>query len=99
MVTVFKSDDTYPKTLEKPFQVDVITCAAPYINLEKKKNITTEKVEMVLYNRMKNILEIAIDNDVDILVLGAWGCGAFNNNPEQVAEICYHLIVQKEYGK
>lgn len=31
-VTVIKSDDAMPQVLSKPFYVDVLTCAAPYIH-------------------------------------------------------------------
>lgn len=96
-VTVFKTDDAVPLEMKKEdwFQVDVLTCAAPYFDKNKKHPVTMEKLRDVFYHRIRNILEVAIANDTDILVLGAFGCGAFNNPPELVADVCRELLVDK----
>ncbi len=100
-VTVFKTDDAIPVIMEKAkwFQVDVLTCAAPYVRTDKKRSVTREKLEDVHDKRMKNILEVASANNVDILILGAFGSGAFNNPPDLVAEVCRHLLIQDGYGR
>ena len=98
-VTVFKTDDEIPQLMKSWFQVDVITCAAPYYDPEKRKPVSMEKLEKVFTGRIRNILEVAASNHVDILVLGAFGCGAFNNPPEMVAEVFRHLLIDKGYGR
>lgn len=98
-VTVFKSDDVYPENLDQWFQVDVITCAAPYYDRSKKKPVTLDKLTEVFRNRIRNILEVAIANRVDYLVLGAFGCGAFHNPPELVASVFYRLLMEQGYGR
>ena len=95
-VTVFKSDDLLPVPLEKPFKTDVITCAAPIFN-NTFGNYNENQYKPVLYSRIKNILEVAISNDVDTIVLGAFGCGAFNNPPELVSRVFYRLLVTEGY--
>ena len=98
-VTVFKTDDPVPEEMgrENWFQVDVLTCAAPYFDKNKKRPVTQEKLWDVFYHRIRNILEVAIANDTDILVLGAFGCGAFNNPPGLVADVFRELLVDKGY--
>ena len=97
-VTVFKSDDEIPENLVNWFRVDVISCAAPYYDNQKKKPVSKEKLEEVFTNRIRNVLEVAIDNAVDNLVLGAFGCGAFNNPPELVANVFRKLLVDQRYA-
>ena len=98
-VTVFKSDDAVPMEMKREdwFQVDVLTCAAPYFDKNKKRPVTQEKLRDVFYHRVRNILEVAAANDTDILVLGAFGCGAFNNPPELVADVFRELLIDKRY--
>ena len=98
-VTVFRTDDLMPEDLSPWFQTDVITCAAPYYDIGKKKPVTMEKLEEVFFRRIRNILEVAASKDLDVLVLGAFGCGAFNNPPELVADVFQRLLLQRGYGK
>ena len=95
-VRVFKSDDAIPIPIEKAFDVDVITCAAPYFN-RTAGTYNYAQYDTIFYSRIKNILEVAIGNDVDVLVLGAFGCGAFNNPPELVSDVFRRLLVKEGY--
>lgn len=99
-VTVFKSDDLYPVNLapEQWYDVDVISCAAPYYDKQKKEPVSMEKLEQVFLDRIRNILEVAAANAADHLVLGAFGCGAFNNPPEVVANMFRKLLIDDGYG-
>lgn len=46
-ITVFKSDDEIPEMLADWFQVDVISCVAPYYDAQKKKPVSKQKLEEV----------------------------------------------------
>ena len=95
-VMVIKNDDY--KTLQESdyFRVDVITCAAPNLrgvpansfNRDEGEPIqlSDEELYKVHYKRAIKIMEVACANNVEVLILGAFGCGAFRNNPTVVAE-------------
>lgn len=96
-VTVFKSDDIVPQVLPNPFHVDVITCAAPYMPGCPQK--TNEELLTIYKSRIRNILEVAMSNEVDILILGAFGCGAFRNDPDLMAKAFADLLVGEKYAE
>ncbi|MFR6466756.1 MAG: TIGR02452 family protein [Ruminococcus sp.] len=97
-VTVFKTDTSVRKNwLRKDwYRVDVLTCAAP--NLRRKPSnsmnphagktaakIRNSDLYDLLVKRITRIFQVAIANGTEILVLGAFGCGAFCNPPMIVA--------------
>lgn len=96
-VTVIKSDDKIPQLLDNPFFVDVITCAAPCLPIWRIRN--NNKLLKLYKSRIKNILEVAMSKDVDCLVLGAFGCGAFHNDPALMAKAFAEVLVDEEYAK
>ena len=98
-VTVFKDDNLVPQMLPENewFEVDVITCAAPY--LAKRKHTNGVALFELFKSRIKNIFEAARDNNVDYLILGAFGCGAFKNPPLIVAEAFRRTIEEQNYFK
>lgn len=98
-VTVFKDDSPIPQMLPEKdwFDVDVITCAAPYLGGSKYTNVTV--LRHLFQSRITNILEAALDNCVDTIVLGAFGCGAFKNPAQLVAEEFRSVIENGQYCK
>ena len=42
--------------------------------------------------RTEKVFRIATTLDADILILGAWGCGAFGNAPQEIAQIMYDTM-------
>ena len=67
---------------------DVITCAAPNkTSAQKYASITDSENSMTLRDRIHYVLDIAAYNDVETLILGAYGCGVFGQDPIEVASI------------
>jgi uncharacterized protein (TIGR02452 family) len=104
-VVVIKDDDY--NMLAETFMVDIISCAAP--NLREKPNNAYnsgdgKKVEisdadlLVLHEkRARKIFASAVANKVEVLVLGAFGCGAFKNNPQVVAQAYKNVLPEFEH--
>lgn len=86
-VVVIKDDDY--NLLSEPFVVDVITCAAP--NLYEYV-ISPETLFAIHERRARRIMAVAAQNGAEVLILGAFGCGAFRNDPNVVAS-AYQLVV------
>ncbi len=97
-VTIFRTDDECPVTMpvDDWFEVDVITCAAPYYPSCDGLNDNT--LLKVFEKRIDNILNAALLNGVQIIILGAFGCGAFENPPEIVAK-AFNNSIKKVNGK
>lgn len=96
-IIICKTDDSFPMRMEEKdwVMVDVISCAAP--NLRRRPGtihnpeygssliISPDALYSLHLKRAKHILHIAAANHADTLVLGAFGCGAFANDPNVVA--------------
>lgn len=77
---------------------DVITCAAPNKRAAQRCcNVSDEENSIALESRIDFILDIARRHKVDILILGAFGCGVFGQNGDEVAEIFHKLLLREEY--
>lgn len=104
-VVICKTDEDLPKRMDKKdwVTVDVITIAAP--DLRVSSNIFFDLInggsvmndaELFGYHvkRAIHMFTVAAAKGADILVLGAFGCGAFQNNPEVVAR-AYKVAIQE----
>lgn len=83
---VFRKDDG--TLLETPYRVDFITSAAPNAGMiARNQPEDMNKIPEVLRDRGAKILSLAASYQCDVLILGAWGCGVFRNDPAIVAQM------------
>lgn len=84
-VPVFRDD--WNQLLEAPYLVSFVT--APAVNAGVVRRRGTEnvaRIEDVMRGRMEKVLSLAVVHHHETLVLGAWGCGVFQNKPRDVAQ-------------
>lgn len=89
-VPVFRQDDG--TELEHPWLLSFISCAAPYAPA-----IGQPRTGDLLQKRIHRVLAIARACGYSALVLGAWGCGAFENDPRRTA-VDFRQALEDEYS-
>lgn len=110
-VTVFKTDTAEPKLMEEKdwYEVDVITCAAP--NLRQRPSnaynfgdgtdavkLSDKELLAIHEKRLRRILDVAALEKAEAVILGAFGCGAFRNDPEVVARAAKNVLADYLYA-
>ncbi len=90
------SDAAQFAELEKPFNVDMIASpalAGPDINRECTQFSNPDDV-FIMRNKMRQLIWEATANGNDVLVLSAWGCGAFHCPTKHVAQLFKEVIYE-----
>jgi uncharacterized protein (TIGR02452 family) len=96
-VTVFKAsegDDCI--LLEEPYKIGVVSVAAV-------KNPRVENGKLVpwvvdtLKCKIRQILDIALENGHDSIVLSAFGCGAYKTPPTEMARLFKEILSRDDY--
>ncbi len=72
--------------LPEPYLADIITMPAPNAGAMRTESDLLGVIP-TFQRRIRWILALAITKQVRHLVLGAWGCGAFGNQPDIVARL------------
>jgi uncharacterized protein (TIGR02452 family) len=102
-VVVFRSSEaTGYDYLEHPISLSFVAVAAyvrPQLQLiDKKKKIyfMTDKFAEKIKEKIRVILRIALENNHDSIVLGAFGCGAFMNSPDHMSLLFDQVLFEEE---
>ena len=109
-VVVFKSDTGAPRLLPEAQwkKVDVISCAAPNLRPRPQNRmnegdgdvpvkLSNDELQYIHETKLRRILDIALENGAEVMILGAYGCGAFQNPPAVVARAMFNVV--REYIK
>ncbi|GAA2467941.1 TIGR02452 family protein [Streptomyces macrosporus] len=84
-VPVFRDDRG--ALLDEPFEVGFLVSPAPNAGvIGNRAPEEAGRIPGALRTRAERVLEVAAAHDYRALVLGAWGCGVFRNDPAVVAD-------------
>lgn len=92
-VPIFKNDNG---TIVDMYKCSFIT--SPAVD---KRRITKEHLKnanITMENRIYKILSLAASKNYDSIILGAFGCGVFKNNPKEVASIFKKVLNENKFG-
>eukprot|EP00730_Choanoeca_flexa_P015181 TRINITY_DN6909_c0_g1_i2.p1 TRINITY_DN6909_c0_g1~~TRINITY_DN6909_c0_g1_i2.p1 ORF type:complete len:262 (+),score=51.34 TRINITY_DN6909_c0_g1_i2:69-854(+) len=93
-VPVIRDEDS-GSLLETERSVDVITC--PCVNAGvARRHLDESAINRAVQERVDSLLSVAAHHQVPSLVLGAFGCGVFANDPKHVAT-CFMKLLTRKY--
>ena len=77
--------------------VAVMTCAAPRLN-DGYEGLSEQKYEAMVLRRITRMLTLAAYLGYPVLILGAFGCGAFRNDARIVSDLFYKAMKGFNYN-
>lgn len=89
-ISVFKKDNG--SLLNMPILVNIITSPAVNAGVARERGIKNEKIDFAMQQRIRKIIHIAAKEHTDYLVLGAFGCGVFQNSDMKVAQMFKQVL-------
>jgi len=90
-VPVIKNEEG--ENLTALFVASVIT--APAVNagiVRQRESEGIAEIENVMKRRIEKVLSMALEHKHRVIVLGAWGCGVFQNDPKNIARYFREVI-------
>jgi uncharacterized protein (TIGR02452 family) len=87
-VPVFRDDED--ALLDEPYPISIIT--SPAVNVGALAKHETPLIASTMLTRIEKVLSVAVAHEHTALVLGAWGCGVFRNDPNDVARWFRHHL-------
>ncbi|HEY1186079.1 MAG TPA: TIGR02452 family protein, partial [Gemmata sp.] len=82
-IPVFKDDEG--DLLDEPYLCAFVT--SPAVNVGAIRDAERRLVHNEMRERIEKVLALMAGHGHDAAVLGAWGCGVFKNDPEQIADL------------
>lgn len=84
--------------LNEPYYVSVISASAPD-RIYKASQVEPKALEKTIRTRLQNLFMVAVLHGYRSLVLGAWGCGAFGNDVNDVSRCFYDVLIREGFAR
>lgn len=102
--TMLIGDVTFFRTADYVLTAGAVTCpviTAPAVNMGivVRNGESTDRAKEVMKGRMEKILALFAQWGCTSLILGAYGCGVFRNDPEDVARFWQELLEEEGWGR
>lgn len=95
-VSIFRNEDG--ELLEKTWNLSFVTSPAPNKGaIEKNSPHLVTEIETIFRQRIESVLAVMVAKGHRNLVLGAWGCGVFRNDPADVSLWFYEALVKNNW--
>lgn len=88
---VFIRDEKY-QLLSQPMQAHILTSPAVNMGAALQRNEDERKCYDIMKKRMRKILSIFVQTGNTHIILGAFGCGVFRNDPYKIATFWRELL-------
>ena len=95
-VPVFRDDDE--ELTPSPFLVGIVTAAAVNRSGLRSGEVTEEEILSLMTARIDKVLSVMRFHGHREIVLGAWGCGVFGNDPRTMAELFRDALERRHQG-
>lgn len=90
--------DENDRLLEAPAICSILTLPAVNMGQVRAKGESTTRAKQVMKDRMRLALAILAAEGNRTIILGAYGCGVFGNDPNDVARWWRELLVDEKYN-
>lgn len=97
-VPVFRNDDGSLR--EQPYNLTMLTSPAVNAGIVRKRQPKNRPlIHSVMTHRTELLLAMARHRQQQVLILGAWGCGVFRNDPQVIANIFFEALIHNALFK
>ena len=95
-VPVFRDNDA--NYIPDPYLITILTVPAVNAGVARKKDIGLDVINATTEERMDRLLAIAVWHQINVLILGSWGCGVFGGDIQTVAKMFIQFLTGKYEG-
>jgi len=79
-------------------QTDVISIPAPNLRFAKSKGVSVQVIQKTMKLRVHGLLTALAENGCETIILGAFGCGVFGNDPHFVSNCFLNELTDSFQG-